>query len=129
MQLSRDTKRFLFLLSSFTVFLVLGASHFESIGNWLINALSTFSPFIVGACMAFILSVPMRLFDKLLSRDIRKGRPIMKQEARRGVSLVLSILLLLMIVSLFGMIVLPQLIDTVASMATGIMRFIPTAQS
>jgi len=129
MQLSRDTKRFLFLLSSFTVFLVLGVSHFESIGNWLINALATFSPFIVGACMAFILSVPMRLFDKLLSRDIRKGRPIMKQEARRGVSLVLSILLLLMIVSLFGMIVLPQLIDTVASMATGIMRFIPTAQS
>jgi len=128
MQLTRDTKRFLILLSLFTVSLVLGVSHFEAIGNWLINALATFSPFIIGACMAFILSVPMRMFNKMLSKQARKGRPLFRQGTRKGVSLVLSILLILLLVSLFGVIVMPQLLDTIASMATGIMRFIPTAQ-
>ena len=129
MQLSRDTKRYLFLLSLFTVSLVLGVNHFESIGRWLMNALATFMPFIVGACVAFILSVPMRLFDRMLSRKTHKGRPLFKHGAKKGLSLVLSILFILLIVSLFGVIVMPQLVNTVASMATGIMRFIPTAQS
>lgn len=129
MQLSRDTKRFFLLLSAFTVALVLGVSHFESIGLWLINAISTFSPFIVGACMAFILSVPMHLFSRLLSKQTKAGHPRLKPGTIRGLSLVLSILLILIIVSLFGIIVMPQLLDTVTSLASGIMRFIPTAQN
>ena len=68
MQLSRDTKRFLLLLSTFTIALVLGVRHFTEIWDWLLNAFATLTPFIVGACLAFVLSVPMKLFDRLLSK-------------------------------------------------------------
>lgn len=128
MQLSRDTKRFFLLLSSFTVALVLAVKHIEGIAGWLSNALATFSPFIVGACMAFIISVPMRMFDRLLSQKTKKGDPLVKASARRGLSLALAIVLLFTLIALFGVIVMPQLLDTVASLATGIMRFVPTAQ-
>lgn len=128
MQLSRDTKRFFLLLSAFTVALVLGVSHVEAIVGWLANALATFSPFIVGACMAFIIGVPMRMFDNLLRRKNKKGAYLVKPGARKGLSLVLAILLLFLLIALFGVIVMPQLLDTVASLATGIMRFVPTAQ-
>lgn len=129
MELSRNTKRFLFALSSFTVVLILCVNHFSAIGSWLINVLNTFSPFVIGGCMAFILSVPMRLFDKLLNKRMKNGCPIIKKDStRKGLSLTLSILLILLLISLFGIIVLPQLVDTVTSLAGSIMRFVPTAQ-
>ncbi len=128
MQLSRDTKRFFLLLATFTVALVLCVNHFAVIGTWLTSALASFSPFIVGGCLAFIISVPMRLFDRILSKKSKSRKPLVSDKKRKAVSLILAILLILLIVSLFGVIVMPQLVDTITSLAGSIMRFVPTAQ-
>lgn len=128
MQLSKDTKRFLLLLSVFTVALVLCVIHFSQIGGWLSASLAAFSPFIIGGCIAFILSVPMRLFNRLLSKETKKGRPRVKAGKRELLSLVLSILLVFLLLIIFSSIVLPQLVSTVTSLAGSIMRFVPTAQ-
>jgi len=128
MQLSRETKRFLISLAAFTVALVLCVNHFSVIGTWLLAALATFSPFIVGGCLAFIISVPMRLFDRILSKKSKAGNPLIADKKRRPVSLILAILLVFLLLSLFGMIVMPQIVDTVTSLAGSIMRFVPTAQ-
>lgn len=129
MQLSKDTKRFLIFLSVFTIALVLAVSRFEAILSWLIGALSTLSPFIVGVCLAFIISVPMRLFDILLSKENKQGARLVSDRTRQPLSLVLAIALILLLIVLFGMIVLPQLINTLTSLAGSVMRFVPTAQS
>ena len=113
MQLSRDTKRFFLLLATFTVALVLCVNHFAVIGTWLTGALASFSPFIVGGCLAFIISVPMRLFDRILSKKTKSGKPLVSDKKRKAVSLILAILLIFLLVSLFGVIVMPQLVDTV----------------
>lgn len=128
MQLSRDTKRFFLFLSAFTVALLLCVSHVSSIANWISSALLLLSPFVVGGCLAFIISVPMRLFDRLLARKSKKGAPLVKDQTRKLLSMVLAILLILLLLVLFGSIVLPQLLDTVASLAGSVMRFVPTAQ-
>lgn len=128
MQLSRDTKRFLLLLSIFTVALVLCVTHFSEVGGWIGASLAAFSPFVVGGCIAFILSVPMHLFDGLLSRKNKKGIPLVKPHKRKLFSLILSILLVFLLIFLFSSIVLPQLLSTVTSLAGSIMHFVPTAQ-
>jgi len=128
MQLSRDTKRFLLCLAAFTVALVLGVNHFSIIGKWFATALATFSPFIVGGCLAFIISVPMRLFDRILSKNLKNGKPMVTDKRRKPVCLVLAIMLLFLVFSLFGVIVMPQLVITVTSLAGSIMRFVPIAQ-
>ena len=128
MDLSRNTKRFLILLSAFTVTLVLLASHIGAIGIFITGVLTTFSPFIVGACIAFILSVPMKLFDNLLKKKIR-DRALCAAGVRKPLSLLLAILLVLLLLVLFSVIVLPQLVSTVSSLATSVIRFVPTAQS
>ena len=129
MQLSKDTKRFLVQLAAFTVLLTLVVRHFASIGTWLGNIVSALSPFIIGACFAFLLSVPMRLFDRLLNRKTKKGQPLLSDKRRRPVTLVLALLLVVLLFVLFGVIVLPQLIDTVSSLASSVMHFVPIAQS
>ena len=109
MQLSRDTKRFFVFLAAFTVGLVLCINHCPAILSWFLTALATFSPFIVGGCLAFIISVPMRLFDRMLSKKLKSGKPVVSAGRRKALSLVLAILLLAMLISLFGIIVMPQL--------------------
>ena len=128
MQLSRDTKRFFLLLSVFTVALVLCVDRIVWIIGWLKASLLLLSPFVVGACIAFIISVPMRLFHRMLSKQLKSGRSLVTEQTRKPLSMVLSILLLLLLIVLFGMIVVPQLVDTVASLAGSVMYFVPTAQ-
>jgi len=128
MQLSKDTKTFLVRLSAFTVLLVLLVRHFPSIGLFLQSTMTTLMPFIVGACLAFVLSVPMSLFERLLGRKNKKGRPLLAEGRRRLIALLLSVLLVALLVTLLGAIVVPQLIDTVSSLAGSVMRFVPTAQ-
>jgi len=128
MQLSKDTKRFFVLLTAFTVGLILCVNHIAAIANWVTTAIALLSPFVVGGCLAFIISVPMRLFDKLLSKTGKHGRPIVKDHTRKPLSMVLAILLILLLLVLLGRIVVPQLLDTAASLAGSLMHFVPTAQ-
>lgn len=128
MQLTRETKRFFVFLAAFTVALVLGVNHVGWIASWIINALAILSPFVIGACMAFIISVPMRLFDRILGRKRKNGKPLVSEKRRKPLSMVLALLFILLLLFLFGMIVVPQLLDTVASLAGSVMRFVPTAQ-
>ena len=128
MQLSKDTKRFFMFLATFTVALLLCANHVSAIADWLAAALILFSPFVVGACMAFIISVPLRLFDRILRKTRKSGEPLVKDSTRKPLSMVLAILLILLLLVLFAIIVVPQLVDTVASLAGSVMRFVPTAQ-
>ena len=127
MDLSKNTKRFLLFLSCFTVLLVLLISHVGFIASVIGGVFSTLMPFIVGACTAFILSVPMHLFGRLLNRKF-KGKPIVKEKSRKAFSLLLAILLILLLIALFGVIVFPQLVSTISSLAGSIIRFVPTAQ-
>ena len=128
MQLSRDTKRFFLLLAAFTIALTLCVNHVGAIASWIASSLLLLSPFVVGACMAFIISVPMRLIHKILNKRNKAGKPLIKEQTQKPLSMALAILLLLLLLILFGMIVVPQLVDTVASLAGSVMRFVPTAQ-
>lgn len=128
MQFSRDTKRFLLLLSAFTVGLALLVRHFSSIGHWITGVYQTLTPFIVGACLAFLLNVPMHMFDALLSRKFKNGREFLSSKVRRPICLVLSLLLVLLLIVIFSIIVMPQLINTVSSLAGSVMNFVPTGQ-
>ena len=128
MQFSRDTKRFLLLLSAFTVGLALLVRHFSSIGHWITGVYQTLTPFIVGACLAFLLNVPMHMFDALLLRKFKNGREFLSSKVRRPICLVLSLLLVLLLIVIFSIIVMPQLINTVSSLAGSVMNFVPTGQ-
>lgn len=129
MQLSRDTKRFLLGLSAFSIGLVICVTHFSDIAGWFGGVVSVVMPFILGACLAFVLSVPMRMFDDLLARTNKKGKPLLCENARRPASLLLSIALVVLLVALFAVIVLPQLVDAVSSLAVSVTRLVPQAQA
>lgn len=67
------------------------------------------SPFIVGAALAFVLNVPMRAIEKCL-------RKIRKLSIRRGISILLTVIAVLLV--LFGVfyLLIPQVLTTLESL-------------
>lgn len=78
---------------------------------------SLFSPFVVGAGIAFVFNVPMRAIERQLA-DIRKTG------LRRVLSIVLTILCLVLIIMFVFELLIPQIQITVASLSQTIPVFI-----
>lgn len=76
-----------------------------------------FSPFVVGAGIAFVFNVPMRAIERQLA-DIRRAG------FRRALSIVLTILCLVLIVMFVFELLIPQIQLTVASLSQTIPLFV-----
>jgi len=82
-----------------------------------------FSPFVAGAAIAFIFNVPMRAIENQLDG-------VHKLSLRRGLSIVLTILCLVLIVMFVFELLIPQIRLTLASLSEKIPAFIDrTAQN
>lgn len=80
-----------------------------------------FSPFIVGACIAFILNVPMRGFEKLLSK-------IKNKALRRVLAITLSFICVIFVLTLVILALIPQLISAVESLIPSVKIFLLEAE-
>ncbi len=76
-----------------------------------------FSPFVVGAGIAFVFNVPMRAIERQLA-DIRKAG------FRRGLSILLTILCLVLIIMFVFELLIPQIRLTVESLSQTIPVFV-----
>ena len=75
------------------------------------------SPFIAGACLAFVLNIPMQFFEKRLFKvqELKeaKKKPKIKLALARPISLVLSIVLVVMLLMLLLVVVLPEIFNVI----------------
>ena len=88
----------------------------ESVDNVLNTVLGIFSPFITGACIAFVLNVPMRFFERILKK-------IQKPGLRRGLALVLTIIAVLLVLTVVFLLLIPQVAETVKTLIPKLMDF------
>lgn len=79
---------------------------FIAIWNKLVSILG---PVTIGACLAFVMNVPMRGIERLLKK-------IKKQSIRRGLSMTLTALLLVFVVVGVFLLLIPQLVETIESL-------------
>lgn len=76
-----------------------------------------FSPFFVGACIAFVFNVPMRAIERQLEG-------IRKTSLRRGLSIVLTLAALVLVIMFVVELLVPQIQLTTASLATKLPAFV-----
>ncbi len=79
-------------------------------------------PFIVGAAFAFILNVPMRAIERHL-------KCIKKSSARRGVAILLTLLMVILIIVGAVQLLIPQIVDTVESLVDTLPDFFKRVQN
>lgn len=111
MELQKNWRRILSLLL-IVVLVYWSANNLELIKATTSVLMSAFFPFIIGGGLAFALNIPVRLFDKLFSKyisiDKRKG-------LIRGLSILVSYVLLILITLSLIFLVLPDLQQTITS--------------
>ncbi len=109
-----DIKKIRGLIIFTVVVLITGANWRLCIGL-LLRFLGMLSPFIVGACIAFLVNIPMKAIE---------GRLSIKEKYKRAVSLPLSIVLIICVLIAVIMLIIPQLINSLASLQYKIPPFI-----
>lgn len=88
-------------------------------GYWIINNLSTIGslfsnlfsvlfPFILGACLAFILNIPMTFFERKLLKKTRKKE---SGKGTRILSIIFAIMVILLVVILVVRLIVPELME------------------
>ncbi len=93
--------------------------NYKLILGWGIYLLGLVSPFLTGACIAFILNVPMSFLENKLFLHGKKK----KTSITRAVSLVLTFILVVGIILLVMCVVIPEVVNTLATLGSLIPEF------
>lgn len=88
----------------------------ESVKQVLGKILDILSPFITGACIAFIINVPMRFFENKLGM-------IQNSALKRTVSLVITLVAVAIVLAVVFILLIPQLIETIEIMIPSVRDF------
>lgn len=114
--MEKDNKKFknivlLILIAAISFWIV---NNLSVVGNALNVIIDIIFPFILGACIAFILNLPMSFFEKKLSNiKNKKGKQILGNKLVRIISLILAVIVIIFIITLIIDLVLPELINVV----------------
>lgn len=122
--LNKKTMKFILTIVTFTLLLSWILNHTSSFTGILGNILSLLSPFLIGACLAFIINTTLKPLEKLWERVPLKKRTKLFSKAKRPVCLTFSTLIVFGVVFLVLFMIIPQLVETVATFANTLPQYI-----
>ena len=122
MNLDKENVRKIRGIILFTGVVVLALIKFDLLWETLVLIWEILQPFVVGGMMAFVANLPMTFFEKKVLGKLGKKRKHAPAEGyvsslRRGFSILLAYLVVVLLITLVSAAVIPQLIATVAVIA------------
>ncbi len=120
MNLNRYTLRRIMRMLIALIIIIFIVFHIEEMTHYLIRASMLLTPFFIGGGMAFFLNVPMRFFERRVFTHINNKY---FKKVQRGVSILLSLVLVALVITIVGVLVVPQLIDSVTLFASNIPKY------
>ena len=122
-EFNRHTVPYVLAIIAFAIVLYWSLSHTKSLNAALSWIYKLFTPVIVGACIAFVLNVPMNGLEKIWKRIFAKKGGKLADKLRRPVCLVLSILLVLGVIFAAVFMIIPEFASSLKSLINSIPRF------
>ncbi|MGN0484514.1 MAG: AI-2E family transporter [Lachnospiraceae bacterium] len=104
-------------LITFGVILFAAVMNFNHVCKFLQNTAGIFLPLMIGFLLAFVLSVPMKGFEKLLKKICRKANIRLREKNVPLISLLLTLFSIILILVLVCTLVIPQIVISVKSIA------------
>lgn len=116
-ELSKKTLRNVFLIVAACIVLYWLLHETERVKSIYAVISGVFSPFVLGASIAFIFNVPMRAFEGLM-------RGIKSNVFRRVIAIILTVITILLVLALVFWLLIPQLVQTVNSLIPKLYTFV-----
>ena len=110
MELPKLTMTRLLALVFVVALIIYGVFNMDMVGRFIGYVMGLIQPFLIGVVIAFILNVPLRLFEQRIFARVQNAR---FKKMERGISILLSIVLVWAILALVVSVVLPQLASSV----------------
>ena len=117
MKLDRKNVRTILLIIAFAVLLYTAAQNLASVYGAVRTVWRVFGVVITGLAMAFVLNVPLKLFENRVFYGMSEDRRPLVRKLRRPVSLVFALVVSLGLIGILIAVVLPPLTATVAATA------------
>lgn len=127
MKLDRKNVRTILLIIAFAVLLYTAAQNLASVYGAVRAVWRVFGVVITGLAMAFVLNVPLKLFENRVFYGMSEDRRPLVRKLRRPVSLVFALVVSLGLIGILIAVVLPQLTATVAGVAARLPEYISSA--
>lgn len=120
----RQTTRaiYIFLILAAAILLVFLLINFSGVCAFFNTVLGILAPFLIGIVLAYLLHFPTRFFEKHLFRFVhgKKSRP----KLARGLSITLSILLLLGVCTAFIVSIFPEMAANITTLVVGLPEYL-----
>lgn len=102
----------------FAALVILALMKIDLLWAGAVFVLGIIRPFLVGGMIAFVINIPMGFYEKKLF-ERRNGKPVGKylEKAKRGISLVLAYLSVVLVITVVAVTVIPQLAATLGMLA------------
>lgn len=113
MELSKKTMQRLALLITFTLLLYWALTHTARFMELVSTALALVTPFLLGACIAYVLGILLRALERGYDR-LFTGKHA--AQLRRGVCIVLSLVLVVGVMLAVILLIVPELEQTAATL-------------
>ena len=127
MKLDRKNVRTILLIIAFAVLLYTAAQNLASVYGAVRTVWRVFGVVITGLAMAFVLNVPLKLFENRVFYGMSEDRRPLVRKLRRPVSLVFALVVSLGLIGILIAVVQPQLNATVAEVAARLPEYISSA--
>lgn len=109
------------------IFFFWSLNHTDTLIGFLSAAFSVLSPIVIGACLAFIINVPLRAIEGLWKRIFSKSGGF-ADKIRRPICLTLSIILVIGLIFALVFMVLPGFTSSFKTIVNSIPVYVETAE-
>lgn len=114
MELNKGNIKKIIGIISFSIILYFVLQNLQTIKNIFSSIIDILSPFLFGAGLAFVLNIPMEVFERKLFKPKKmKNGKVKNNKLKRPVCIILSIILVIFIISFVVKLVIPQLLNVV----------------
>ena len=115
MYFSRKNVRTILFIIVFTIILLSVMLNLGSLFGFVRWLFGVFSSVIAGLAIAFVLNVPLRIFEERTFYALREHRSPLVRKSLRPVSIVCSLIITLGVIIVLLLVILPRLVETVAA--------------
>ncbi len=123
-KIDRKTILHLFLLFAAVILFGWAVFNFSTFSLWFSKLVNIFFPLILGFCIAFVINIPMRFFERFIFPSAQKPGA---KRARRALCIILSFLIVIAILAAVILLVVPEFINALQLLFEGIIVSLPQA--
>lgn len=123
-EFNNKTIKYIVAAAVFIILFAWGINNWDKVSEIISGISALISPFVMGACFAFIINVLMRPMEKLFDKISKKDNKKILNKLKRPVCLVLSTLLIIGMLFALLFMILPEFIKALQNLAKSVPEYV-----